>query len=48
LSGIDRIDPPYKIKIDDNATPVISSIRKAPFALPNELKETLSNYGTKQ
>jgi hypothetical protein len=44
FSGIDRIDPPYKIKIDDNATPVISPIRKVPFAVLNKLKETLSNF----
>jgi hypothetical protein len=41
--GIGRIDPPYKIKIDDNATQVISPIRKVPFAVLNKLKETLSN-----
>jgi hypothetical protein len=41
FSGIGCIDPPYKIKLDNNAVPVITPIRKVPFALMDKLKQTV-------
>lgn len=43
FSGIGCINPPYNIKLENNAVPVITPIRKVPFALLDKLKETLKS-----
>ncbi|KAJ3655957.1 hypothetical protein Zmor_015064 [Zophobas morio] len=42
FTGIGCIQPKYHIQVEENAQPVISPIRKVPFALIDQLKVTLN------